>query len=145
MRSRGGCPSTIPYQDSSLVQASAGTSMKSSFSTRQSLMWNESRSEDQQISVHPPGKIIRKCEINRRREEEGRWKQPSNSSALSIWPGKDEEFWSPLSTNSFHCSYQRHSTMYLRAHTHTPANIIQSSLISIWAGWRWTTGNILLA
>lgn len=44
LRSSGGCPSTIPYQDSSLCQASAGTSMKSSFSTRRSLMWNESRS-----------------------------------------------------------------------------------------------------
>lgn len=44
MRSSGGCPSTIPYQDRSLCQASAGTNIKSSFSTRRSLMWNESKS-----------------------------------------------------------------------------------------------------
>lgn len=43
---------------------------------------------------------------------------PSNSSVLSIWPGKDDEFWSPVSTNSFHCSYQRCSIMYL-PNTHT--------------------------
>lgn len=38
---------------------------------------------------------------------------------LSIWPGKDEEFWSPVSTNSFHCSNQCRSNTYLQ-HTHGP-------------------------
>ena len=46
LRSSGGWPSTMPYQASSLCQASAGTNMKSSFSTRRSFRWYESRSEN---------------------------------------------------------------------------------------------------
>ena len=57
---------------------------------------------------------------------------PSKSSVLSIWPGKEEEFWSPVFTYSFHCSNHLLSTKYLQEeHKHWTHRIEQNSM-KIW-------------